>query len=380
MKLMGSFLRLTLIVLLLVVCVALIAGVFLSIRLPELAAEKFGPPAPSLNFFQRVVYSFRLLANESRLLSPADARGLPRKFTVELGEPVNSIAARLEEERFIVNADTFRTYLIYAGLDTGVQAGEYQLSPAMTMVEIAKELQDSAPEEVEFIILAGWRAEEIADLLPTSGLSVSKEQFLRLVYHPPAEILPAGLAQPDSLEGYLFPGAYRVNRRASAAELVSMFVRRFDESVSEDLRSGFAAQGLSLHEGVTLASIVQREAVVSDEQPLIASVFYNRLAAGMRLESDPTVQYALGYQLLRKTWWKNPLTLDDLKVDSRYNTYRYAGLPPGPISSPDLDALRAAAYPAQTGYYYFRAQCDGSGRHFFAVTYDEHLQNACPTP
>ncbi len=377
---MASFFRLTLIILLLVACLVLLAGGLLSVRLPAMAAEKFGFPSSSLSLPQRVIYSFRLLSNESTLLSPADPLGKPRSFSVQLGEPVNAIAARLEEERFITNADTFRTYLIYAGLDTGVQAGEYQLSPAMTMVEIARELQDSVPDEVKFIILAGWRAEEIAEALPTSGLSISKEEFVRLVENPPAEIFPAGFPPVDSLEGYLFPGLYQVKRNISAAELLGLFINRFNESVSQDLRDGFAIQGLDLHEAVTLASIVKREAVVSDEQPLIASVFYNRLAVGMRLESDPTAQYALGYQLLRKTWWKNPLSLKDLQVDSRYNTYVYAGLPPGPICNPDLDALRAVAYPAQTGYYYFRAQCDGSGRHFFAVTYEEHLNNACPTP
>jgi UPF0755 protein len=112
--------------------------------------------------------------------------------------------------------------------------------------------------------------------------------------------------------------------------------------------------------------------------PLIASVFLNRLAAGMPLEADSTAQYALGYQEKTHTWWKNPLSLGDLQVDSPYNTYLYGGLPPGPISNPGLNALRAVAFPAQAEYYYFRAACDGSGEHNFAETFEEHLQNACP--
>jgi UPF0755 protein len=127
-----------------------------------------------------------------------------------------------------------------------------------------------------------------------------------------------------------------------------------------------------------MASIVQREGVDPNEHSLIASVFYNRLAAGMRLESDPTTQYALGYNENQQTWWTNPLTYDDLAVNSAYNTYQVNGLPPGPISNPGLNALQAVAKPAQTPYYYFRAKCDGSGDHEFATTYDEHLQNACP--
>jgi UPF0755 protein len=118
--------------------------------------------------------------------------------------------------------------------------------------------------------------------------------------------------------------------------------------------------------------------VLEDEMPMIASVFYNRLNSGMNLDTDPTIQYALGYDLLNHTWWKNPLSLDDLKVNSPYNTYLHPGLPPGPISNPGLSALKAVAYPAQTGYYYFRMACDNSGRHNFAVTFQQHQQNACP--
>jgi len=129
---------------------------------------------------------------------------------------------------------------------------------------------------------------------------------------------------------------------------------------------------------VTLASIVQREAIVVDEQPMIASVFYNRLRKPMKLDSDPTVQYAVGYNQSQKTWWTNPLSVKDLKIDSLYNTYIKVGLPPSPIASPGLSALRAVAYPAQSPYFYFRARCDGSGLHAFSSTYDEHLNNSCP--
>jgi UPF0755 protein len=114
-----------------------------------------------------------------------------------------------------------------------------------------------------------------------------------------------------------------------------------------------------------------------EEMPLIASVFLNRLAAGMKLDSDPTVQYALGYNPGKETWWTNPLSLEDLQFDSPYNTYLYPGLPPGPIASPGLAALQAVAFPAQTPYYYFRADCGGAGKHAFAETFEEHIQNEC---
>lgn len=375
---MIKFLRLVFIVAVVIVCLGLAGIAFLADRLPRMAAEKFGPPSSALSLTQRALYSYRLVSNSESLLTPADDQGQPRTFKIEIGESVNSISTRLEEERFIANADTFRTYLIYKGLDTRVQAGSFEISPSMTPLEISTYLLDPVPEDVQFVILAGWRMEEIAAALPTSGLQVTGDEFLEIVNRPPADILPADLPALASLEGFLMPGSYVIKRDSSAKELANIFLTQFAATVTTEMREGFANQGLDLLQAVTLASIVQKEAVVEDEQPVIASVFYNRLAAGMRLESDPTVQYALGYQLLKKTWWKNPLSSADLRFDSRYNTYVYSGLPPGPIASPSAAALRAVANPAETGYYYFRAQCDGSSRHFFSVTYEEHLNNACP--
>jgi UPF0755 protein len=375
---MKTLIQIILIMILVFTCLVLAGGALLSERLPRLAAEKFGPPDTALNLPQRVMYSYRLLANEKNLRSAVDAQGKERTFEIGMGESVNSISTRLEEEGFIANADTFRTFLIYAGLDTRVQAGKYQLSPAMTPVEIAKQLMDAVPEDVEFNILPGWRVEEIAAALPTSGIQVTETEFLELVQNTPADLLPAGFPQVSSAEGFLMPGSYLIKRDTSAKDLLVLFLNRFNETVIQELRDAYTAQDLDLFQAVTLASIIQREAVVVDEQPVIASVFYNRMASGMKLESDPTVQYALGYQLLKKTWWKNPLSSADLQFDSSYNTYVYPGLPPGPIANPSLDALHAVAFPAHTGYYYFRAQCDGSGRHSFSVTYAEHLQNGCP--
>ena len=126
-----------------------------------------------------------------------------------------------------------------------------------------------------------------------------------------------------------------------------------------------------------LASIVEREAVKDEEKPLIASVYLNRLKIGMKLDADPTVQYALGFDFTNGTWWKNPLSLNDLQFDSPFNTYIYAGLPPAPIANPGLNSLQAVAFPAETPYYFFRAKCDGSGFHFFSETFEEHVANGC---
>jgi UPF0755 protein len=160
-------------------------------------------------------------------------------------------------------------------------------------------------------------------------------------------------------------------------DVLAAMLAEFSNQVDQTLRDGFSRQGMTVYDAVTLASIIEKEAVVDEEKPMIASVFYNRLAAGMRLETDPTVQYALGYQEESGAWWKAPLTLDDFGVESPYNTYIVYGLPPTPISNPGLSSLHAVAFPAETPYFYFRATCDGSGRHLFAITYEEHLDNAC---
>jgi UPF0755 protein len=359
-------------------CLAVVVGGVGFYLLPQLAEQAFGPPSPDLGFLQRVTTSLTLVQNQSQLQSALNPAGQPFKFEVRLGESANSVAQRLEENGLVRNGEAFRTYLIYSGLDTKIQAGSYELNPAMSAVEIAKHMQDATPENVTFNILAGWRAEEIAAALPTSGLSITSDEFLKLVRNPSVASLPKGWNAGESVEGYLMPGSYSFKRDVTAEIFLKTFVDAFDEAVTDGVRAGFTNHHLSLAQAVTLASIIQREAVLPEEQPMIASVFYNRLAAGTKLDSDPTVQYALGYNQSQKTWWTNPLSADDLKVDSPYNTYQVANLPPGPISNPSLSALQAVAYPAQTPYYYFRAACDGSGHHSFSKTYQEHLDNACP--
>jgi UPF0755 protein len=231
--------------------------------------------------------------------------------------------------------------------------------------------------EIVFVVREGWRREEIAAAAPAAGLPFSADEFLAATVSAAGLPLAADLPAGASLEGYLFPDTYRLSPEATAADLARAMVENFNRRVDESLRSGFSAHGLTLHQAVTLASVVEREAAVPDERPLIASVFLNRLAAGMLLEADPTIQFALGLQP-DGAWWKSPLSLEDLAVDSPYNTYRVSGLPPGPIAAPGLSSLQAVASPAETSYLYFRAMCDGSGRHSFAATFEGHLQNACP--
>ena len=171
------------------------------------------------------------------------------------------------------------------------------------------------------------------------------------------------------MEGYLFPATYQYHAGITAEEVVAMLTERFEAVWTADLLARADELGLSVHEAITLASIVETEARVAAEQPVIAGVFLNRLAVGMPLQADPTVYYAVG---LPRT---ETLLDEHLDVDSPYNTYRYPGLPPGPIAAPGEGAIRAVLYPETHDYYYFVAKYDGSGEHYFATTYEEHLEN-----
>ncbi len=327
--------------------------------------DQLGPASPRLSLAKKWRLSLRLIPVMKELTQATDPLGQETPFQIALGESPTSVSQRLQSAGLIPNATTFRAYLIYKGIDTQIQAGEYRFSPAQTPVEIAENLIDPEPGQATLVVLPGWRLEEVGAALPTSGLNLDPEAFIQL-------------GRERQVEGYLLPGSYSLPRQTEAQALLDMLQTSFQRAVSGEIESGFKRQGLSLHEAVTLASIVERESVVDGEMPLIASVFHNRLDAGMKLDADPTVQYTRGYNEATESWWINPISAADLQLDSPYNTYLYPGLPPGPICNPSIDALRAVAFPAQTPYYYFRSACDGSGRHTFAETFEEHVNNQCP--
>lgn len=331
---------------------------------------------------QVLAYSLRL--REQELDIPAGENARQRPFVINLGEPARFVAARLAAAGFVRDADLFNLYLRVTGLERRIQAGNFMLSETMNMREVAQALQQALEAEATVTIPEGFRAEEIAERLAANNV-MEAERFLAAVRQPQTLSIFAeyeflqSLPGDASLEGFLFPDTYRFPVFASTPELViapflDNFVRRVG---SEGLATG--RSGLSGQELINLASIVEREAVQSDERPLIASVYLNRLngncladVGGRYLQADPTVQYARG---VAGNWWWKPERIEEYaEVTSPYNTYLNEGLPPNPIANPGLDAITATKNPAQTAYCFFVATGD-DGRHVFAQTLAEHEQN-----
>ncbi|MCJ7715978.1 MAG: endolytic transglycosylase MltG [Anaerolineales bacterium] len=348
----------------LVACLfCLFSGILFSI--PSRTAELYGPPDPNLNSVKLMTQSLILLFSEEELSTPSNIPPVDLIFPIESGDSLDQILTGLQNLGLVRHPAAFRAYLIYTGIDTRIQPGKFHISSEMSEMEIGNMLGSAAPVQTTISILAGWRMEEIAATLPGLGVDLSPEKFLESI-------------QTQMKEGYLYPGSYPVEKNISADNLVDTLYQEFLSQISPDLEIAIIARGLTIQQAVILASIIEREAVLDAEMPLIASVFLNRLQIDMNLAADPTVQYALGYNEQQQTWWTNPLSLEDLNINSPYNTYLNRGLPPGPICNPGYPAIQAVAYPTDSQYLYFRAACDNSGKHLFAETFEEHLKNACP--
>ncbi|MDI3340302.1 MAG: endolytic transglycosylase MltG [Sphaerobacter sp.] len=320
-----------------------------------------------------VVTAQRALSHYLSVAS-ANASGEPITFVVEESESVDSVAARLHEADLIRSATYFKLRMRLTNRDSQLKAGRFELRKGMTVNEIINTLTTAeGVEVVQVRFQEGWRAEEYADKLVEVGLISTPEQFLDAIRSGTwdREFLgsrPSGA----SLEGYLFPDTYEFRADATPEDVINTLLDTFDTRVPAELRARAQALGYNFHQVMVIASIIEREAVVPEERPLIASVYYNRLRAGMPLQADPTVQYALGQP---GNWWPTVTDPNNEAADSPYNTYTHPDIPPGPICNPGLAAIEAALQPAQTDYLYFVAKGDGSGTHAFARTLDEHNAN-----
>jgi len=282
------------------------------------------------------------------------------------GAGSRTIGERLVAAGVVRDHPTFRSALWMSGEGRRLKAGEYRFDQPMTPFQVIDKIARGDVYVVNLTLPEGLTIAEMAKLFESHGLG-SAQSFVSAASD--ARLIHALDPAAHDLEGYLFPDTYALPRHTTAAQLMKLAVDRFERVFTPELRSDAAAAQLTVRQAVTLASIVEKESARADERPRVASVYVNRLRIGMPMQCDPTVIYALS----RAGKYSGNLHREDLAFDSPYNTYRYPGLPPGPIASPGRGALEAAVHPATSEYLYFVSRNDGS--HEFARTLEEHNRN-----
>lgn len=307
---------------------------------------------------------------QSGLAAPGPAGSGPVLVGVPAGASTREVAELLAQQHLIKDATLFRYYARLTGQDSRIQGGQYELSAAMTPAQILDKLAHGEVVVHRFTVPEGLTVEQVADLLAAKGL-VDRQRFLTVAAgsHYADPWLPKTNRPAQPLEGYLFPATYDYEPGATPEQLLSMMVDRFASAWTPERAKRAQELGMTAHQALTLASIVEKETSVATERAAVAGVYMNRLKIGMKLDADPTVRYALDKPA------EEPLLYKDLDVASPYNTYRRAGLPPGPIAAPGDASIQAVLYPAAHDYLYFVAKEDGTGEHYFARTLAEQTQN-----
>lgn len=344
------------------------------------ALNQLGPADASLNPIENFILTLYLSTNIAGLTTPAGEDATPITFAVPPGATAAHVSDSLAEANLITNAQLLNLYLRYRGADDAIEAGDFVLRQTMTTLEVAAALTDATMRDVSVLIIEGWRLEQIGESLEANpNLAVPYADFWALVGPNAARAFSYAFLQElppsASLEGFLFPDTYIFHPGADAQDLLSRMLANFENHLPDDYRANITRRGLTLYQAITIASLIEREAVQDDERPLIASVILNRLTIGQPLQIDATVQYVVATP---DNWWPPVAGLDFRSIENPYNTYFVTGLPAGPIANPGAASILAVANPADSNYLYYRARCDGSGRHNFAATYEEHLANACP--
>ena len=284
----------------------------------------------------------------------------PKEIRIAPGTSLKSIAKLLANEGIIRSPLQFKVVTYLEGASRDLQAGTYELSAAMGLREIVHRLEAGQVVHRRFVVPEGLTVARVAQLFEEKGFGMA-ESFSRAARD--SQWRTRYGIKGDTLEGYLFPNTYKLVDGVSAAKVIKMMLDEFDRHWTSEREAEAESLELSPHEIITLASIIEKEAKIESERPLISAVFHNRLRRGWKLEADPTVLYALGNP-------RRALTAADLRFESSYNTYIYHGLPPAPICNPGLASIMAALRPAESSYLYFVAI--GDGKHHFSTTLAEH--------
>lgn len=296
----------------------------------------------------------------SDMTRPTGATGDPVRVTVAEGDAFGSVLARLQQHGLVRRGWTFKFFARVLGHDRDIQRGTYEFIPGTPPVDILRAMVRGDVLSVRVTVPEGFSSWQIAAAFESAG--VDSAAMAAQIRNP--ELLTALRVPVPTLEGYLFPDTYKVPFGSGAQDVVGQMLHRFSEAWTREHDRRAAELGMTRHQVLTLASIVESEARAEDERPRVSAVYHNRLARGMRLDADPTVAYAMG-------GFRGRLYYKDLKIESPYNTYLHAGLPPGPICSPGAASIRSALYPDPDEHaLYFVA--GGDGRHVFSVTLREH--------
>lgn len=296
---------------------------------------------------------------------PVSTNDSVRDFLITKGASAASVANKLQSEGFIKNSLAFKLYVQIAGKAGRIQAGEYALSPNLSLFQIVEELL-RGPKEIWVTVPEGFRREEVAEKFAAGLLKDDEETFIN-------EFLQASSGK----EGFLFPDTYIFPKVASTSAIVNKLISTFEVRVDSQLDADIERSAYSLNQIITMASVVERETITEGERPIVAGILYKRLQAGWPLQADATLQYAIGstkckVQSTGCKWWEIP-EVADRKLVSPYNTYRNNGLPPAPIANPGLSSITAAIYPEESEYWYYLH--DEKGKIYYARTLEEHNDN-----
>jgi len=282
------------------------------------------------------------------------------------GTGTAAIGRRLVEAGIIRDELTFRAALWWTGRSQSLQAGEYRFDRPLAAVDVIERLARGDVYTRRLTFPEGLTIREMADIFEMRGFG-QRTAFIQAAAN--ASLIESLDPEADDLEGYLFPETYALPRDMAADRVIAMMVDRFRAIYTDEWRRRAEAEGLTTRQVVTLASLVEKETAQADERPVVAAVYRNRLKIGMALQADPTVVYAMQ----KAGTYNGNIRRDDLSIDSPYNTYRYPGLPPGPIAAPGTRSIEAVLMPASVAYLYFVSRNDGS--HVFSQTLEEHNRN-----
>jgi len=284
-------------------------------------------------------------------------------FSIAKGESVFQIAKNLEEEELIKNRWYFDIYTFLKGKEKRLQAGEYLLSQSLNVAEIVKKIVSGQTAKEKITIIEGWNLNDTAKYLTEKGFSA--EEFLELTNKDFSGQFDFLKDKPKnlSLEGYLFPDTYEINKKEELEKLILKIIENYEQKLNSQLKKDIFLQGKKIFEIVTMASLIEKEVQTLDDKKIVSGILWKRIKEGIPLQVDATITYITGQKTTK-------ISIEDTQIDSSYNTYKNRGLPMGPISNPGIESIIAAIYPKESDYFYYLSTPEG--KTIFSKTLQEH--------